>query len=153
MSRSILALSTLILYNTTWYQESTQIQNPGIILSTIEARYQKLINRMKLTVAWFTPFTAVVLPGAPPCLWLLAAAEAAAHVVRPELLAAKNTILNQFPIDGQVAAAIGCVQDGNLVVSAGPWEGWLGDGVQSQGGRAQKEEESREKRKRCHRYW
>lgn len=72
----------------------------------------------QLTMAGFTPFTAVLLNHGPPRIRHLAAAEATTPKVEVELLAGKNAILNHNPIDQQVVEAIRGIQDGNLVVSA-----------------------------------
>lgn len=67
-------------------------------------------------MALFAPFTTVLLYGTPR-IWKVAAAEASTAKVEAELLAGKNAILHQNPIDRQVKEAIRSIEDDKLVIS------------------------------------
>ena len=64
-----------------------------------------------------TPFTTILLYGTPQRIWKVAAAEAATGQVEAELMAGKNAVLHQNPIDRQVKEAIRSIEDDKLVVS------------------------------------
>lgn len=84
----------------------------------------KLEAKKPLTIARLTPIIAAVArPRTPPGLRPLIAAEATTPKVGPEPVAALSTVLHQNPIDGQVLTAVRGLQDGNLVISTGPWKG------------------------------
>lgn len=68
-------------------------------------------------MALFAPFTTVLLYGTPPRIWKVAAAEASTAKVEAELLAGKNAILHQNPIDRQVKEAIRSIEDDKLIIS------------------------------------
>jgi len=88
-------------------------------------------------------------PRTPPRLGPLVAAEATAPEVGAEPLAAFSTVLHQNPVDGQVLEAIRGLQDGNLIISTGPWKKGWPPGSQNQR-RTEEDEQSRDKSRRRH---